>query len=79
MKATIRSLICAAAVLSALVAAGPIARADETSDYINQIYQDQQDNANYMNQLQQTQDYVDQIYKDQQARDDYYKSIAPQD
>jgi hypothetical protein len=79
MKTTLRSVICAALVLTVLLVAKPLARADETTDYINQIYQDQSALDSYLNQLQQTQDYVNQIYQDQQKLDDYLRSIQPSD
>jgi hypothetical protein len=75
MRRTLLSLTCAAVVLSALWAWSPVARADDTTDYINQIYQDQQSLNDYLDSIQQTQDYVDQIYQDQQALDDYLNSI----
>jgi hypothetical protein len=75
VKATIRSLICAAIVLTALCVFSPAARADDTSDYLNQIYQDQQQLTDYLDSIQQTQDYINQIYEDQQQLNDYLDSI----
>jgi Tfp pilus assembly protein PilP len=75
MKATIRSLICAAVVLTTLGANTPVARADDTTDYINQIYADQAAADAYQAQLQQTQDYINQIYADQAARDAYQAQL----
>ena len=43
MKPTIRSLICAAKVLSAFCAAIPAIRADDATDYANQLYQAQKE------------------------------------
>jgi hypothetical protein len=51
------------------------ARADDTDDYINQIYQDQQQTADYLKSIDDTNQYVDQIYKDQQAQTDYLNQI----
>jgi hypothetical protein len=53
----------------------PLARADETTDYINQIYADQAAQNSYMEQLQQTQDYINQIYQDQAAQNDYMQQL----
>jgi predicted PurR-regulated permease PerM len=66
MRTTIRSMICAAIVLSSLCVYSPVARADDTSDYLNQINQDQQQLNDYLNSIQETQQYVDQINQDQQ-------------
>jgi hypothetical protein len=75
MRTTLRSLIYAAIVLAILGICRPLARADETTDYINQIYQDQAAQNSYMEQLQQDQDYINQIYQDQKQLDDYLNSI----
>jgi hypothetical protein len=78
-----------AAVLVLLFALRPVVWADETDDYVNQIYQDQQNQDDYVNQiyqdqknqddymqsLQDDQNYIDQIYKDQQDQDDYMQSL----
>jgi hypothetical protein len=71
MKTTLRFLICTAIVLATLSVYRPLARADDATDYVNQIYQDQSERDEYLEQVQQTQDYVDQIYQDQAAQDDY--------
>jgi hypothetical protein len=75
MKRTIRLLMCAAIVLATLAVPRSPVRADDTEDYINQIYQQQQDLDTYLQQMQDTQDYINQIYQDQQQRDDYLNSI----
>jgi hypothetical protein len=75
MRTIRRFLICAAIVLATLCIYRPVARADETTDYINQIYQDQAELNSYLDQLEQTQNYVNQIYQDQQQLDDYLNSI----
>jgi hypothetical protein len=75
MRTTLRSLIYGAIVLAILGVCRPQARADETTDYINQIYLDQAAQNSYMDQLQQTQDYINQIYQDQKQTDDYLNSI----
>jgi septal ring factor EnvC (AmiA/AmiB activator) len=91
LKLAVRSLLFAAAVLAVLVARAPAIRADDTDDYINQIYQnqkstddylnqiyqDQQNFDNYMKSLDETQQYIDQIYKDQQDLNDYLNNISP--
>ncbi len=71
MQPTKRFLICAAIVLASLFAHRPAARADDTTDYVNQIYQDQSALNDYLDQVQQTQDYINQIYQDQSALNDY--------
>jgi Tfp pilus assembly protein PilP len=76
MRTTARFLMCAAIVLAILCVSRPLARADETTDYVNQIYQDQAALNSYLNQLQETQNYVNQIYQDQKQLDDYLKSIS---
>jgi hypothetical protein len=75
MRTTARFLMCAAIVLAILCVSRPLARADETTDYVNQIYQDQAALNSYLDQVQQTQDYVNQIYQDQQQLDHYLNSI----
>jgi len=75
MRTTLRSLIYAAIVLAILGVCRPLARADETTDYINQIYQDQAAQNSYMEQLQQTQDYINQIYQDQAAQNSYMDQL----
>ena len=76
MRNTLRSLIYGAVVLAIFGVCPPLARADETTDYINQIYQDQAAQNSYMEQLQQTQDYINQIYEDQKQLNDYLNSIS---
>jgi hypothetical protein len=75
MRTTLRSLIYAGIVLAILGVCRPLARADETTDYINQIYQDQAAQNSYMEQLQQTQDYINQIYQDQAAQNSYMEQL----
>jgi hypothetical protein len=48
MRNTLRSLIYGAVVLAIFGVCPPLARADETTDYINQIYQDQAAQNSYM-------------------------------
>ena len=74
MRTTLRSLICGAIVLAIFGVSRPLARGDETTD-INQIYQDQAAQNNYMEQLQQAEDYINQIYQDQKQIDNYFNSI----
>jgi hypothetical protein len=75
MRTALRFLIYGAVVLAILGVGRPLARADETTDYINQIYQDQAAQNSYMEQLQQTQDYINQIYQDQAAQNDYMQQL----
>jgi hypothetical protein len=75
MRTTFRSLICAAIVLSTLWTCAPAARADETTDYINQIYQDQQNLNDYLNSIQETQDYINNINSSVQETQNYINSI----
>jgi septal ring factor EnvC (AmiA/AmiB activator) len=74
--------MCAAIVLSALCVWGPAARADDTTDYVNQILQDQQQMNDYLTSIQQTQDYitqtndyVNQINESVQQTNDYINQI----
>ena len=55
MKPTIRSLICAATVLSAFCAPIPAVRADDATDYANQLYQAQKEREDWQNQREQAQ------------------------
>jgi len=75
MRATIRSLIFAAIVLSALCVYGPVARADETSDYLAQIAQDQQQLTSYLDSMAQDQSYVNQINQDVVQTQDYINQV----
>jgi len=51
MKTTCLRIIGALLVLSVLWGTVPSVRADETTDYINQIYQDQKDRDDYINSV----------------------------
>ncbi|OAI40318.1 hypothetical protein AYO40_04925 [Planctomycetaceae bacterium SCGC AG-212-D15] len=75
MKTMIRSLICAAVVLATLCAYQPVARADETTDYINQIYQDQAQTTAYLDSMQQDQNYINQINQDVAQTLDYINQV----
>jgi hypothetical protein len=75
MTTTRRFLISAATALAILGVCRPLARADDTTDYINQIYQDQAAQNSYMEQLQQDQDYINQIYQDQAALNSYMDQL----
>src|SRR5262245_66658177 len=75
MRPTIRSLIVAATFVAMCCARVPAARADDTTDYIDQLYQDQQAQDDYLQSVQDTNSYIDQIYQDQQALDDYWQSL----
>jgi hypothetical protein len=48
---------------------------NEINQYVDQIYQDQQQLDDYLNSITETNRYVDQIYQDQQQLDDYLNSI----
>jgi hypothetical protein len=74
MKRTLLTPLCIVTVLSALCTHLTAVRGDETDDYVNQIYQDQQERDDYLKSVDETQRYVDQIYQDQQERDDYLNS-----
>jgi hypothetical protein len=53
--------MCAALVLAALAVSVPVARADDTTDYLNSIQQTQ-DYINQINQnVVQTQEYITQV------------------
>ena len=68
MKPTIRSLICAATVLSAFCAPIPAVRADDATDYANQERED------WQNQLDQAQKDRDQLYQAEKEREDWQVS-----
>jgi flagella basal body P-ring formation protein FlgA len=76
MKRTLLTVLCIVAVLSALCTHIPAVRADETQDYVDQIYQDQAQLDQYLGSIDETQQYVDQIYQDQQDRDEYLTSVS---
>ena len=69
MKPTIRSLICAATVLSAFCAPIPAVRANDATDYAHQLYQAQKERE----QAQHWQAQKDR--EDWQAQRDYHQSI----
>ena len=75
MKRTVLTSLCIVIVLSALCTGVPAARADETEDYVDQIYRDQQQLDEYLGKVDETQRYVDQIYQDQRERDEYQENI----
>jgi hypothetical protein len=75
MKTTMRTLLYTSAALLVILARVPAARADDTQDYINQIYQEQQQYNDYMQSLTDTQNYINQIYQDQQQQNDYMQSL----
>ena len=57
MKRTVLTSLCIVIVLSALCTGVPAARADETEDYVDQIYRDQQQLDEYLGKVDETQRY----------------------
>ncbi|HLW65842.1 MAG TPA: hypothetical protein VKS79_11020 [Gemmataceae bacterium] len=71
MSATIRRTLLCAALLTGFTFALPSAsRADETDDYINQIYQDQKDLDDYFKSIDDTNRYIEEINEAAQQRDE---------
>ena len=63
----IRWSLIAAVVLCSVCVFNPPLRADETDDYIDGIYRDQQELDDYFKSIDATNDYIDQINQDAQA------------
>jgi hypothetical protein len=63
----IRLWLIASVVFCSLCASSPALRADETDDYINGIYRDQQELDDYFKSIDATNDYIDQINQAAQA------------
>ena len=77
-KTSLRTLSSAPSLsISRTLTISPRIRDSKTTDYINQIYQDQVAQNSYMDQLQQTQDYINQIYQDQAAQNSYMDQLQP--
>jgi hypothetical protein len=76
-----RWLLIAAMVLCSFSASNPALRADETDDYINQIYQDQKETDDYLNGLardqEQLNDNLNSIYdQTHEDRDEWLERIG---
>jgi hypothetical protein len=65
MKAAIRSLICAAVVLSTLCLCGPVARAsdgaEDATEWANHLAQQQQERQDWLNSIMAHADYVSSL------------------
>ena len=77
-----RWLLIAAMVLYSFCASNQALRADETDDYINGIYRDQQELDDYLKSIDATNDYIDQINQaaqdspEPEDRDEWLKRIG---
>ena len=65
MKATIRSLVCAAVVISTLCICGPVARAsdgaEDATEWANQLAQQQQERQDWLNSIMAHSEYVSNL------------------
>ena len=65
MKAAIRSLVCAAVVISTLCLCGPVARAsdgaEDATEWANQLAQQQQERQDWLNSIMAHADYVSSL------------------
>ena len=65
MKATIRSLVCAAVVLSSLCICGPVAwasdGAEDATAWANQLAQQQQERQDWLNSIMAHSEYVSNL------------------
>jgi septal ring factor EnvC (AmiA/AmiB activator) len=78
MKPTTRALICAATMLSVFCAAILAARADDATDYANQLYQAQKEREEWQQQREQAEkereDWQSQREQAQKDRDQFYQA-----
>ena len=65
MKATIRSLVCAAVVISTLCVGGPVARAgdgaEDALEHANQLAQQQQERQDWLNSIMAHSEYLNSL------------------